>query len=78
MNIVEIERQIIANKGNSTQINSIVSSIESRMKEIDYIMEKFLDEYPESDDPKIIKFEVSHNYEYSTLTRLMRIANAYS
>lgn len=77
MSLFETEKVIIANRGNKTRIEEIMTEIDNRMKEIDYIMERFLEEYPESVDPKVIKFEVSHNREYSDLARLKRIANAY-
>ena len=77
MNCKETEKYIIANKGNAEIINSLLNEIDKRMNEIDYIMDRFLEDYPESEDPQIVSFHEAHNAEYYDVSRLKRIANAY-
>jgi hypothetical protein len=73
-----IEQQILNNRGNHELLTGIKSSIQQRLSEIDYIMDRFLEDYPESNTEALIKFETDHNDEYSQLTRLMKIAKAYA
>jgi hypothetical protein len=72
-----IEQEILNNRGNPQVLSGITSSINQRLSEIDYIMHRFLEDYPESNTEELIKFETDHNNEYSQLTRLLKIAKAY-
>lgn len=78
MNLRETENLILSNRKDPSVIIPIIAQLQNRMKEIDYIMERFLDDFPESEDPTLIKFEIDHSNEYSKLSRLLKIANAYS
>jgi hypothetical protein len=75
--MIEIEQQILANRGDKVFLAGIRESIQKRLDEIDYIMHRFLEDYPESNTEELLNFETSHNTEYSQLTRLMKIAKAY-
>lgn len=73
-----IEKEILSNKDDQAIINKNRNILVDRVNLIDYIMERFLDEFEDMDNFKCKKFMEDHNQEYSQAKRLIRIIDAYS
>lgn len=73
----QLEKDIISNRNNDSFINNCKNTVYKRIKVIDYIMDRFLEDFDDSDE-KNKRFIEDHNQEYSKATRLMRIIDAYS
>jgi ribosomal protein S17E len=73
----QLEKDIISNRNNDSFINNCKNIVYKRIKVIDYIMDRFLEDFDDSDE-KNKRFIEDHNQEYSKATRLMRIIDAYS
>ena len=73
---------LYSRSGDRAFIDDVVSKLNSYKEQIDYNCHRFIDQYGprlDSEKPsKYLKFMKIQNEEYSKITRLMRVINAYT
>ncbi len=81
MNFKLIETNIIkySKAQKFEDVDLIEQSLTERLKQLDYIMFRFLDDFSEKveSDEKCYKFNKVKSEEYSELNRLLRVIKAY-
>lgn len=82
MNYTDLEREIIS--GTAMRRYEIGSELQMQLAKLDYCMTRFMEQFgakldgDEEVDPKYTAFYKDTTDEYTKITRLQRIINAYS